>query len=121
MIPKNKRNKMLGIAEASILGRAVAPPETNETPAGPVMKIRLAVNERRKNGEHASFFSVDVWNEKAQAALAALEKGEILWCHCSVRHEQYAGKNGDKITATRFTMDKFRFVSSKQAEESIAA
>ncbi len=112
---------MLGIAEATILGRAVAPPETNDTPAGPVMKIRLAVNERRKNGEHASFFNVDVWNEKAQAALKNLEKGEILWTHCSVRNEQYEGKNGDKITATRMTMEKFRFVSSKQAEDAFSA
>ena len=107
---------MLGTAEATILGRVVADPEVNQTAGGQVMKLRVAVNERRKNGEHASFYNIDVWNEKNQAALSKVKKGEPLLIFASMSNEQYEGKHGDKITATRLRMEKFRFVGGSKEE-----
>lgn len=109
---------MLGTAEVTMLGRVVADPEVTDTAGGPVMKLRVAVNERRKNGEHASFYNVDVWNEKNQAALSKIKKGEPLLIFASMSTEQYEGKSGDKITATRLRMDKFRFLGAGAKEES---
>lgn len=109
---------MLGTADVTLLARVVADPEVTETSGGNVMKLRVAVNERRKNGEHASFYNVDVWNEKNQTALSKVKKGEPLLIFASMSTEQYEGKSGDKITATRLRMEKFRFVGGKKDESS---
>ena len=115
---KTGYNDMLGTAEVTMLGRVVADPEVTDTAGGKVMKLRVAVNERRKNGEHASFYNVDVWNEKNQAALSKVKKGEPLLIFASMSTEQYEGKSGDKITATRLRMDKFRFLGGSKEEQS---
>lgn len=109
---------MLGTAECTLLGRVVADPEINKTSGGPVMKLRVAVNEKRKNGEHSSFYNVDVWNEKNQAALSKVNKGEPLLIFAQMSNEQYEGKNGDKITATRLRMEKFRFLGGSKDNKS---
>lgn len=111
---KTEYNDMLGTAEVTLLGRVVADPEVTDTSGGPVMKLRVAVNEKRKNGEHASFYNVDVWNEKNQAALSKIKMGEPLLIFASMSTEQYQGKSGDKITATRLRMEKFRFLGGSK-------
>tara|TARA_A100001015_G_C14953828_1_gene697892 strand:+ start:913 stop:1335 length:423 start_codon:yes stop_codon:yes gene_type:complete len=108
---------MLGTAEVTMLGRVVAPPEVQETSVGGVMQLRIAVNEKRKNGEHTSWWTVEVWNEKNQAALSKVNKGEPLLIFATMSNDQFQSKSGDKITATRLRMEKFRFLGGTRKEE----
>ena len=53
----------------TLLGTIVADPEMVN--GNQLMKLRVAVNERTKNGEtKASFFNVESWREKLNESLA---------------------------------------------------
>ena len=64
---------MIGHANITILGTIVADAEITAIGDKSLMKLRLAVNERAKDGEtKASFFNVESWRDKLNESLGKI-------------------------------------------------
>lgn len=82
------------------------------------MKLRVAVNERTKDGEtKASFFNVESWREKLNESLSKIPmKGKNVLITGNVYEDRWE-KDGAKFKDYPIRLDKIIFTDKKERQE----
>lgn len=103
---------MIGHANITILGTIVADAELAQE--GRLMKLRVAVNERAKDGEsRASFFNIESWREKLNESLSKIPmKGKNVLITGNVYEDRWE-KDGKKFKDYPIRLDKIIFTDKK--------
>ena len=107
---------MIGHAHITILGTIVADAEIVQE--GRLMKLRVAVNERTKDGEtKASFYNIESWREKLNEALGKIPmKGKNVLITGN-QYEDRWEKDGVKFKDYPIRLDKLIFTDKKEKAE----
>jgi single-strand DNA-binding protein len=80
-----------------ISGRLTANPELRYTPSGTALcTFGLAVNERGKDGETASFFDCVVFDKQAEAVAQHLGKGALVTLEGTLQQRRWETDDGQK-------------------------
>ena len=97
----------------TLLGTIVADPEIIQD--GKLMKLRVAVKERTKDGEtKASFCNVESWREKLNASLANIPmKGKNVLIQGNVYEDRWE-KDGKTFKDYPVRLDKIILVDKKE-------
>jgi single stranded DNA-binding protein len=106
---------MIGHAHIHILGTVVADPEHTTTQSGKsLLKLRVAVNEKRGDQETASFFNIESWRESLNEKLKAIPmKGKNVLVS-GTQYEDRWEKDGVKFKDFPIRLDKVIFVDKKE-------
>lgn len=107
---------MIGHANITLLGTIVADPEIVQD--GKLMKLRIAINERTKNGEtRASFFNIESWREKLNESLSKIPmKGKNVLITGNVYEDRWE-KDGKNFKDYPVRLDKIIFTDKKEKTE----
>lgn len=107
---------MIGHAHITILGTIVADAEIVQE--GRLMKLRVAVNERAKDGEtKASFYNIESWREKLNESLSKIPmKGKNVLITGN-QYEDRWEKDGVKFKDYPIRLDKLIFTDKKEKSE----
>ena len=104
---------MIGHANITLLGTIVADPEMVN--GNQLMKLRVAINERTKNGEtKASFFNIESWREKLNESLGKIPmKGKNVLITGNVYEDRWE-KDGTRFKDYPIRLDKLILVDKKE-------
>lgn len=104
----------LSLAKVWLVGRLVNDPELKTTKTGKsVCTIRVAVN--RPSG--ASFFSVTLWEKKAEMVSAYFRKGNNICIIGDLSSRTYQNSNGVQVTSYEVSATEVKFVDTKSTED----
>lgn len=108
---------MIGHANITLLGTIVADPEMVN--GNQLMKLRVAINERTKNGEtKASFFNIESWREKLNESLGKIPmKGKNVLITGNVYEDRWE-KDGKTFKDYPVRLDKLIFTDKKSDSDS---
>lgn len=105
-----------GFNKVTILG-TVGFVETKQAGDTPLLSMRLAVNERRKQGEewvdHVEWVSATLFGKRAAALAPYIKKGDPLFIEGKIRTKTVE-KDGKKTYFTGVAIDDIRLLGSKK-------
>lgn len=105
-----------------LIGRLGADPETRTTQSGTVIaNLRLATNERRKNGDTwedaTEWHRVTVFGKTAENVARYCQKGKQLAIEGRIQTRKYQDKDGNDRYATEIVADTVEFVGDAGGSE----
>jgi single-strand DNA-binding protein len=108
----------MSVNKAILVGRLGADPELRATASGTsVVNIRLATNDRRKEGDewvdHTEWHNVTVWGRSADNVAKYCTKGKELFVEGRIQTRKYQDKTGTDRYATEIVADNIRFLGSR--------
>jgi single-strand DNA-binding protein len=116
----------VNINRVVLTGNLTADPELRPTLSGtPVVRLRLAVNTRRRNSstgtweEKANYFDVTVWGAQAERCERYLSKGRPVAVDGRLEWREYEARDGSKRQAVEIIAESVQFLgptSDAQAE-----
>jgi single stranded DNA-binding protein len=110
---------MKGYSKAMIMGNLTADPESRviKSQGEDIEKLEfaIAVNSKRGEGEHTSFFRVEAWGKLAEVIKLAT-KGERVFVEATISQHSYEDDTGKNRSVTRFTAREFRFLGGNKQE-----
>ncbi len=103
------------------IGRLGAEPSLQYTPAGTaIVKVGLAVNERRKDGEEwvSSTLWVDltVFGNHAENLNQVVNIGDLIQVDCQYQKQAYTSNEGEKRTSHDFIVREWHLAARKLTE-----
>jgi single-strand DNA-binding protein len=108
---------MPGVNKVILIGNLGRDPETRKTAAGEVCTLRLAVSERRKEGdgwkEHTEWVPVVCFGKTAEHAGQYLAKGRQVYVEGRMQTRQYKDKEGNDKWSTEVVANTVTFLGSK--------
>ncbi|PKQ38235.1 MAG: single-stranded DNA-binding protein [Actinobacteria bacterium HGW-Actinobacteria-1] len=111
----------MGINRVNITGNLTRDPELRSTSSGMnVLKMGVAVNDRRKNptsGEWEdvpNFVDVTVFGARAEALSRFLSKGSKVAIEGKLRWSQWENPQGEKRSKLEVVADEIEFLSSRE-------
>lgn len=111
----------MGINRVNITGNLTRDPELRATSSGMnVLKMGVAVNDRRKNptsGEWEdvpNFVDVTVFGARAEALSRFLSKGSKVAIEGKLRWSQWENPQGEKRSKLEVVADEIEFLSSRE-------
>ncbi len=111
----------MGINRVNITGNLTRDPELRSTASGMnVLKMGVAVNDRRKNqstGEWEdvpNFVDVTVFGARAEALSRFLSKGSKVAIEGKLRWSQWENPQGEKRSKLEVVADEIEFLSSRE-------
>lgn len=113
---------MIGLNSVSIVGRAGGDPDVRYFESGAVVaKFNVAVNRPKKNDD-PDWFSVELWDKKAEVAAQYVKKGSLIGITGSLKWDHWKDRNtGSDRSAPVIRCDKLDLLGSKadnqQAQE----
>jgi single-strand DNA-binding protein len=112
----------MSINRVVISGNLTRDPELRSTAGGTsVLKMGLAVNDRRKNqqtGEWedvANFVDVTMFGARAEAVSRFLSKGAKVAIEGKLRYSTWENQQGEKRSKLEVVADEIEFMSSRDA------
>lgn len=104
---------MAGETAITLVGRLVADPELRYTNKGDaVAQFRVATNPRRYNNQtnqwedgDASFYTCNIWRQKAEAVANQLTKGQLVILQGSIAQRSWENKEGEKRSTFEVRVD----------------
>jgi len=110
----------VGINRVVITGNLTRDPELRATGSGMnVLKMGVAVNDRRKNQQTGewedvpNFVDVTVFGARAEALSRFLSKGSKVAIEGKLRWSQWESQQGDKRSKLEVVADEIEFLSSR--------
>ncbi len=110
----------MGINRVVITGNLTRDPELRATGSGMnVLKMGVAVNDRRKNQQTGewedvpNFVDVTVFGARAEALSRFLFKGSKVAIEGKLRWSQWESQQGDKRSKLEVVADEIEFLSSR--------
>ncbi len=105
-----------------LVGRLTRDMELSHTVNGyPVGKLSLAVNRRRKNGEHwedeVNFFDLNLWGKRAEALQRYLLKGSQVVIQGQLRQDRWE-QDGQKRSKVMIELSNIQLVGSRVGGDS---
>lgn len=108
----------MNVARFQMVGRVVNDPEIKATQAGlKVCKVRVAVNDGRRNEEHSSFYSVAIFGNAADTVAKYVLKGQRMMFWGRFQENRWETKEGEKRTKIEFLADGFQFGAKPKGAE----
>lgn len=102
-----------------IIGNLGQDPEVREAASTTVCKLRVATNERKKQGEqwvdHTEWHSVTLFGKRAESLGKMLNKGERVAVRGRLRTSSYE-KDGEKRYRTEIIADDIELLGSKASK-----
>jgi single-strand DNA-binding protein len=112
------------INSVTIVGNLTRDPELRGLPSGgSVCSLRVAVNERRKNGQTGqwddvpNFFNVTVFGNSADAAAKFLAKGRHVAVDGRLRWREYQDKDGNRREAIEIVAQDVQFIGGRDEQQ----
>jgi single-strand DNA-binding protein len=109
------------INRVTIVGNLTRDPELRGLPSGgSVCSLRVAVNERRKNGQTGqwddvpNFFNVTVFGNSADATAKFLTKGRQVAVDGRLRWREYQDKDGNRREAIEIVAQDVQFIGGRE-------
>jgi single-strand DNA-binding protein len=104
-----------GINRVQVIGNLGKDPEVRYSQSGTAMcSLRLAVGERRKDGDgwkdHTEWVSVATFGKTAENAGQYLEKGRQVYVEGKLRTRSYKDKDGNEKWVTEVVADQVLFL-----------
>jgi len=110
----------MSINRVVISGNLTRDPELRATASGmSVLKLGIAVNDRRKNQQTGewedvpNFFDVTVFGARGESLSRFLSKGSKVAIEGKLRWRQWETPEGDKRSAVEIIADDIEFMSSR--------
>lgn len=110
----------MSINRVVISGNLTRDPELRSTASGmAVLKMGIAVNDRRKNQQTGewedvpNFFDVTVFGQRGESLSRFLSKGSKVAVEGKLRWRQWETPDGDKRSAVEIIADDIEFMSSR--------
>lgn len=110
----------MSINRVVISGNLTRDPELRTTAGGmPVLKLGIAVNDRRKNSQTGewedspNFFDVVLFGQRGESLSRFLSKGTKLAVEGKLRWSQWETPEGDKRSKVEIVADDIEFMSSR--------
>jgi single-strand DNA-binding protein len=108
------------INRVTIVGNLTRDPELRGLPSGgSVCSLRVAVNERRKNGQTGqwddvpNFFNVTVFGNSADATAKFLTKGRQVAVDGRLRWREFQDKDGNRREAIEIVAQDVQFIGGR--------
>lgn len=115
----------MSINRVIITGNLTRDPELRATGSGmSVLKMGVAVNDRRKNQQTGewedvpNFVDVTVFGARAEALSRFLSKGSKVAIEGKLRWSQWESQQGDKRSKLEVVADEVEFLSSREGGSS---
>jgi len=88
-----------------------------------VMNLRVAVSEKYKGEEHTDWFSVSLFDKKAEAVNQYLNVGDPIELYGKLKTRSYTDKSGIERHVTEIKANGFEFVPTvkRESEDTPAA
>lgn len=109
------------INRVTIVGNLTRDPELRGLPSGgSVCSLRVAVNERRKNGQTGqwddvpNFFNVTVFGNSADATAKFLTKGRQVAVDGRLRWREFQDKDGNRREAIEIVAQDVQFIGGRE-------
>lgn len=110
----------MSINRVVISGNLTRDPELRATAGGmSVLKLGIAVNDRRKNQQTGewedvpNFFDVTVFGQRGESLSRFLSKGSKIAVEGRLRWSQWETKEGEKRSKVEIVADDIEFMSSR--------
>ena len=110
----------MSINRVCISGNLTRDPEVRQSGSGmAILKMGVAVNDRRKNGqtgeweEVPNFFDVVVFGTRGESLSRFLSKGSKVAIEGKLRWSQWETPDGDKRSKVEIVADDLEFLSSR--------
>lgn len=110
----------MSINRVTISGNLTKDPELRALPSGtPVLEMRMAVNDRRKNqqtGEwedQANYIDVVVFGQRGESLSRFLSKGSKIAVDGRLRYREWENQQGDKRSKIEVVADDVDFMSGR--------
>lgn len=108
-----------GLNQVNLIGNLGATPEVRRTKSGTaVCNLRLACNERKKDGDgwrdHCEWVEVVCWDKTAENVGQHLDKGSQIHVTGRLQTREFDDKDGNKRKATEVVADRVLFLGSKR-------
>lgn len=110
----------MSINRVVVSGNLTRDPELRSTASGmSVLKMGLAVNDRRKNQQTGewedvpNFFDVTVFGQRGESLSRFLSKGSKVTIEGKLRWSQWETSEGDKRSKVEIIADDIEFMSSR--------
>lgn len=99
-------------------GRLGADPDMQYTPSGTaIVKVGLAVNERRKDGDEwvddTLWVDLTLFGNQAENLNQVVNKGDLVQVDCQYQKRSYTGNEGEKRTSHDFIVREWNLVARK--------
>lgn len=109
---------MAGVNKVILIGNLGRDPEVRYTQSGSaVANLRLAVSERRKDGDgwkdHTEWISVVCFGKTAENAGQYLSKGRQIYVEGRMQTRQYKDKDGNDRWATEVVANQVTFIGGR--------
>lgn len=110
------------VNKCMFIGNLGADPETRQTAGGSVTKFRLAVNERRKNGDewvdHTEWVRVVCFGKLAENVQKFCQKGKQVYVEGRIQTQKWQDKDGKDQYTTEIIAQEIKFLGGKKEETS---
>jgi single-strand DNA-binding protein len=110
----------MSINRVVVSGNLTRDPELRATGSGmAILKLGLAVNDRRKNPQSGewedvpNFFDVTVFGQRGESLSRFLQKGSKVAIEGKLRWSQWETPDGDKRSKVEIIADDIEFMSSR--------
>jgi single-strand DNA-binding protein len=102
-----------------LYGHLGADPDLKMTNGGtPVLKLRLATNERMKKGDewvdHTEWHNVIVWGKRAEGLAKVVEKGTALLVEGNIRTRSWEDNDGNKRYSTEINSTEVKLAGKRE-------
>ncbi len=104
---------MANVNKVILIGNLTRDPELRYTPSGTaVCDLGLAVNRKYKDQEETTFVDLVVWARQAEVISEYCKKGHPLFVEGRLTFDSWEGKDGQKRSKLRVTVENFQFLGS---------
>jgi single-strand DNA-binding protein len=110
----------MSINRVILTGNLTKDPELKATQSGmSILKMRMAVNDRRKNAQSgewedvANYVDVTVFGSRGEALSRFLEKGSRIGVDGKLRWSEWENQQGEKRSKIEVVADDIEFLSSR--------
>ena len=108
----------MSVNKVILVGRLGHDPELRSTKGGTsVVNIRLATNERRKDGgewvDHTEWHTVTVWGKQAENLEKYCTKGKQLYVEGRLQTREFQDKAGADRKSTEVVADQVKFLGDR--------
>lgn len=97
----------------SFVGRLGADPETRQVGQDSVCTMRMAVSEKRRDGEVTTWMKVSVWGRMGEACQRFLAKGRQAFVVGTLTTSTYTNRDGQQATSINVRALSVEFVGGQ--------
>lgn len=110
---------MPNLAVVQVIGHVGRDPESKQVGSNSVVEFSVAVNDGRKDAEHASWYRVSVWGKRGEPVARFVRKGSVVCVVGRLLTREFDGKNG-RQTSLEIDASEVVFLDGKKQDEEAA-